>query len=278
MRVEQALQGALGARPTSPNDADIGRQPDPATRPPRKVTLAGGAGALGSAVLEALLADGRWSEVEVWITQPLTVLLPRLSGRRWDAGDVRAAPSTSGVAPVAVIVFDRARGAHGREAALWLPEARDLLAWARARHAEGARELVVVSPVDTAHWPAALRQGLATLDEQAVAALGWDRLVWLRPASQARSSTGHGLQRLADGVLAQLRWMVPTAQQPLRSSAVARVAAALAAGLPGWSAGVRVLPADLLWQAVQSEDIPGWLQAWWHGETPPPRRAAPRRL
>jgi hypothetical protein len=228
-------------------------------------------------VLEALLGDGRIDAVQVWVERPLAALLPRLATRHF--ADAPGAPAGgASVDRVAVLVFDRRRGRHGREAAFWMPEPADLVSWALARHAEGVRSLVVVSPVNMTRWPAALREGLATLDEQAVSALDWQHLVWVRPAERAVPAPSQGLQRVADQVLAQLHWMVPTAHQPLRASAVSRLVAGVVTGLATWSPATRVLAADTLWQLAQAPDAGSALQAWWTGAPLPRARAVPRRL
>ena len=72
-------------------------------------------------------------------------------------------------------------------------------------------------PHASGSMPAALAAGLASLDEQAVAALGFVRVAILRPAAPPGAATSSGLQRVADIVLAQLRIMVPQTLQPVRA-------------------------------------------------------------
>ena len=113
----------------------------------------------------------------------------------------------------------------------------------------------------------ALQQGLASLDEAAVAALGFEHLVFMR---MAQSSGGDGAaldapHRLARWMLSQVRWMIPQREQPVRAETVAAVAAALVRQLPAAAAGTRVLPAALLWQAAQQRDAEAVVAAWLAG-------------
>ena len=82
----------------------------------------------------------------------------------------------------AVVVFDRARHANGREAAFGHPQPADLPALATQLRQVGVTSLVVVVPHAPGLLPQALKAGLATLDEGAVAALGFAHLVFMRSA------------------------------------------------------------------------------------------------
>jgi hypothetical protein len=168
-------------------------------------------------------------------------------------------------ADAALVVFDRARRAFGRERAFVRPEPLALPALATRLHAAGVRSLVVVVPHRPALLPMALQQGLASMDEAAVAALGFEHLVFMRMAQAADATGGAALsapQRLARWMLSQLHWMVPQREQPVRADTVARVAAALAVDLPDAPPGTRVLPAALLWQAAQQRDAQALVGTW----------------
>ena len=84
------------------------------------------------------------------------------------------------------------------------------------------------------------------------------------------------LQRLADGVLAQMQMMVATPDQPVRAAKVAQFVLELAAQLPASSPGTRVAPPELVWQAAQLRDAESLVRAWLaRGEVPttkPPQR------
>ena len=165
------------------------------------------------------------------------------------------------------------------------PRGRDLVSERRlvgrraaALRAVGVGTLVVVVPHAPGALPQALKAGLASLDEGAVAALGFDRLVFMRPAqSVAGGPPGRSApERLAHWLLGQLHWMVPTADQPVRSATVARAAAHLAAALPHAACGTRVMPPELLWAAAQAPTSDTAVDAWLAGQgipmTPARRR------
>jgi hypothetical protein len=145
------------------------------------------------------------------------------------------------------------------------PDPLALPALAARLHDAGVRTLVLVVPHQPALLPMALQQGLASMDEAAVAALGFERLVFMRMAQASDGAVGSirsAPQRLARRMLAQLHWMVPQREQAVRVDTVARVAAALASRLSHAAPGTRVLPAALLWQAAQQRDPAAVVQAW----------------
>ena len=132
------------------------------------------------------------------------------------------------------------RHANGRELAFVRPRPHDLPMLARWLHTRGTRRLVVVLPHSPASLPDALKRGLANLDEHAVAALGFEQLVFVRSAQKPGSArAAQWLQRLADGVLAQLQLMVAAPDQPVRAAKVARFVLELAAQLPASEPGTR---------------------------------------
>lgn len=230
--------------------------PRDATRP-RRVLVLGGGGVLGAAVLERLLALGRFAHVGVWTVAPLQTALRRLEPVA-DAQWAAFAPDT------ALVVFDRERHANGRDEAFARPAPAALPALAGHLKALGVRTLVVVVPHAPGRLPQALRAGLASLDEGAVAALGFDRLVFMRAAQAGGAAAGAAAApaRLARWMLSQLHWMVPQREQPVRSATVARVAARLAAVLPEAAPGDRVMPPELLWAAAQRPDDDSVVDAW----------------
>jgi hypothetical protein len=235
----------------------------PAMRP-RRVLVVGGGGVLGSAVLEHLLGSGHFARVGVWTVAPLQPALRRLE-------PVAEAQWPAFAADTALVVFDRERHANGRDEAFGRPDPAGLVALARRLRAEGVSTLLVVVPHAAGRLPQALRVGLASLDEGAVASLGFPHLVFMRLA-QSGGADGRPMTapaRLARWMLSQLHWMVPQAEQPVRSVTVARVAARLAAVLPEAASGTRVLPPELLWAAAQQPASDAVVDAWLAGETPP---------
>lgn len=247
------------------------------------VLLAGAGGALGSAVLEALLAGRRFAPVRVLATRALSTAMQGLEVIVVDelAGTTARLPidDAEPLADTALIVFDRARHANGRELAFVRPAPAELVVLATWLLARGVRNLVVVLPHAPAQLPEALKVGLANLDEQAVSALGFERLVFVRSA-QAPADGGDAswAQRLANGLLAQLHLMVASTQQPVRAGKVAQFVAELAAQLAGGPAGTRVVPPELVWQAAQARTPAELVGIWLRGGTLPPLNAPRRRM
>lgn len=260
-RLGEALRGARHApRPAAPSGA-------------RRVLVAGGGGALGSAVLEGLLASHAFEPVFVLVTQELRTALRGLTPLAWP-DDASPMPGA-----VAVVVFDRPRKANGREAAFFRPEAEALEPLARMLHARGVTRLVVVMPHTMAGLPQALQQGFATLDEQAVAALGFEQMVLVRTAQPPQASrSASALQRLADWTLSQLRVLVPQVEQPVRPVHVAALAVELARQLPAASAGTRVFAPEQVWAAAQSRDLPRFVADRLAGRPTGPVTVTPPRM
>jgi hypothetical protein len=236
----------------------------PAPQAARRAIVAGAAGPLGSLVLEQLLAGGVFQEVQALVVGPLAPALRGLAALHVDELARGAAPR----ADTAVVVFDRERFSFGREAAFARVPPQDLPALAASLHQAGVAHLVVVLPQAPALLPQALRAGLASLDERSVAALGFAHVVFIRPA-QEPSATGPvplpWLPRLARWWLAQLRWMVPQRDQPVRAAKVAPFVAQVAGQLPQARPGTRVAGPEWVWLAAQpggsaAEVARHWLQ------------------
>lgn len=230
----------------------------PALRRLECALVVGGGGALGSALLGEALVAGRFQRVAAVVTSPLASALrgfDPLPAAALRAGDARGAE-------LAFVVFERTRHSNGRDDAFLQPAPQDLLPIATALRAAGVRRLVVVVPHAPALLPQALKAGFASLDEGAVAALGFEHLVFLR-AAQAGTADADGsrLQRFAAWWLGQLALMVPAREQPVRAVKLAALVVQLARLLPTAAPGTRVVPQELLWQASQA-DAEAVLGAW----------------
>ena len=223
------------------------------------VLVVGAGGTLGSAVLAEALVAGRFQRVSAVVAAPLASTLKGLHALTLNAlqgGD--ALPCD-----LAFLVFERQRHSNGRDDAFVQPEAADLLPLARQLHRAGVRQLMVVVPHAPALLPHALKAGFASKDEGAVAALGFEHLVFVRAAQQGTAAPGEkGLQRFATWWLSQLNWMVPTSDQPVRAVKLAALVVQLARRLPEAAPGTRVLPPEVLQQASQAEDPEQALRAW----------------
>jgi len=253
----------------------------PAARRPA-VLVVGAGGALGSAVVEALLAGGAFAPVRVLVAQDLRAGLDGLESVAapvsFDADPGADAQASAPLADTALIVFDRIRHANGRDDAFWRAEPALLPAIAAWLQRGGVRRLLVVLPHQVATLPQALKAGLASLDEQAVAALGFEHFIIVRSAQPPAASPNRGLQKLADLVLAQLRLMTPQPEQPVRAKKVAELAARLAARLPSAAPGTRVMAPEWVWHAAQVVHIDTVVDAWLAGRPPPPRPTGKIRL
>lgn len=232
----------------------------------RRVLVVGAGGVLGSAVVEQLLGSHRFQRVAALVQQPVQAAM-----KGFVAVQDSDAALHAFAADTALVVFDRAREAHRREVAFVRVQPAALPGLAARLQAAGARRLIVVVPHRASLLPMALQQGLATLDEAAVAALGFEQLVFMRMAQSDRADLDAGAdpaslpQRLAGWMLSQLHWLVPQHEQPVQAVTVARVAAALALQLSAARHGTRVLPSQLLWHAAQQRDVRDTVQAWLDG-------------
>ncbi len=149
------------------------------------------------------------------------------------------------------MLFDPPRLFYDRERALWTPEPAQLPGLARWLHASGVHTLALVLPHDQGRLPDALKRGLASLDEHAVAALGFQRLIIIRsarkPAAAAPGTLAHRLARL---MLSVFQYMVPSSEQPVRAATVARL---LALALESAPPGIHVASPETVWQAAQGD-------------------------
>lgn len=230
-----------------PTDALHAAQRPPPPRPEarQRAIVIGAGGALGSALLEHALAGERFAGVAAVVTAPLRIGMRGLRAVTLPALD-------QGGADLAFLVFERHRHANGRDDTFLRPQVEDLATLAGALHRAGVRRLLVVVPHAPALLPQALKAGLGTLDEAAVAALGFEQLVFVRAATAGgRRGGGHWLDRAVGWWLSQLAWMVPQREQPVRTVRLAELVVQLAVRLPQARSGTRVLPPEVLWQAAQ---------------------------
>lgn len=255
---------------------------------PGHLVVAGAAGPLGAAVLEQSLALTHWPRVSALVTQPLEVALRGLAAVQVDPAHLDDAPALRPAPDTAIVVFDREGSRHGREAAFLRPRPGELPAFAGWLQRQGVRRLLLVMPHAPSLLPQALKAGLANLDEQAVAALGFEQFVIVRPtrsgpdgrdraAAGANSRMTRWLSSLANGVLSQLQWMVPQREQPLRAGKVAHFVMALARAMPEAGAGTRVAPPELVWDWAQPAGGDRLLQCWLREGRWDPPMVAPGR-
>jgi hypothetical protein len=226
--------------------------------PFQALLVAGATGVLGNEVLRRLVGLGRFPVTQVLAREPIraglrgvgVTVVPQDDPDRWPAG----------VADTAVVMFDPPRMFYERERALWTPLPEQLPALARWLHRSGVHTLAIVLPHVQGRLPEALKRGLASLDEHAVASLGFDRLLIVRSA-QLPAAAAHrtALHALAHWMLSIFRYMLPGSEQPVRSVKVAEfVTVALRLAPPG----IHVAAPEVVWRAAQGAVEPAvrqWL-------------------
>ena len=222
-----------------------------------RLLIAGATGVLGNEVLRRLAGSSSYASTQVLAREPMTEGLRNVRMTLVAGDDPRA--WTPAQAEVAVVLFDPPRMFYERERALWTPEPQQLVPLAQWLRASGVRTLAIVLPHAPGRLPEALKRGLANLDEQAVAALGFERLLILRSA-QKPGAVKHpnAGARLAHWMLGIFKYMVPSSEQPVRAS---RVADLLAAALRIAPPGIHVAPPELVWQAAQ-QDVSSVARGW----------------
>lgn len=250
----------------------VQRGPAPGVRPQGRLLIAGATGALGNELLRILAGSHRYAHTQVLACEPMqdglrgvqSVLMPPDDGAPASGDAIDHWPRVA--ADVALVCFDPPRLFHDRERALWTPQPEQLPRIARWLRGCGVRTLAVVQPHAQGRLPEALKRGLASMDEQAVAAMGFERLILVRSASKpAKGARGSFAQRVAEWMLSIGRFMVPASEQPVRASVVARfVDAALKLAPPG----THVAPPELVWRAAQG-DTEAVVRAWLPGDPPP---------
>ena len=225
-------------------------------RQPRLV-IAGATGALGNEVLRRLVGLQQFESTQVLAREPIK------AGLRGVAATVVPPGSPAGwpllPADIGLVMFDPPRLFHDRERALWTPQPEDLLEVAGWMRRSGVATLAVVLPHAQGRLPEALKRGLANLDEQAVAALGFERLLYVRSAQKAAAAAPGGfLPAVARWMLSTLKYMIPSSEQPVRAVKVAQfVAAALQLAPPG----IHIAAPEMVWRAAQG-DLDAQLRQW----------------
>ncbi len=236
--------------PISPNQAlqAAARSALPPKSNKPELLLAGATGVLGNAVLRRLSGIGRYAHTRVLACEPMAQSVREIS-LHLVAGPPSDWPALAARCDVAVVMFEPPRMFYERERALWTPLPEQLPSLAAWLHAQGVRTLAVVLPHAQGTLPDALKAGLATLDEQALAALGFERLLIFRSAERPMTaSSTHLLEKLAHWMLSIFKFMVPTQEQPVRPTKLAEmVDAALQHALPG----IYVLGPQEVWALAQ---------------------------
>jgi hypothetical protein len=222
-----------------------------------RLLIAGATGVLGNEVLRRLVGSAVFARTQVLAREPITAGMRGVRTTVVPSDDPAQWPPAA--ADVGVVLFDPPRLFYDRERALWTPTPEQLVPLARWLRTSGVKTLAIVLPHAPGRLPEALKRGLASLDEQAVASLGFDRLLLLRSAQKpAAVRESNALVRLADWMLAIFKYMIPSSEQPVRAVKVAEL---LALALRIAPPGIHVAAPDLVWQASQG-DLPEVARRW----------------
>lgn len=223
-----------------------------------RLLIAGAAGVLGGEVLRQLAGSAAFARTRVLAREPIragmrsveAVVVPSDDPAQWPAE-----PADTGV-----ILFEPPRLFYDRERALWTPQPAQLSQVAAWMRKCGVRTLAVVLPHAPGRLPEALKRGLANLDEHAVAALGFECLLFIRAPQKPRPQAAIGpAQRLAAFMLSTFKYMVPGSEQPVRARKVAQLLAAALELAPG---GIHVAAPETVWRAAQAGDMRASVRQW----------------
>jgi hypothetical protein len=112
---------------------------------------------------------------------------------------------------------------------------------------------VVVTPVNEATLPNALRHGLRDVQEHALTQLNFDHVLLIRPARRSGSDAAAQsvLERLAAWMLSVMRYMVPQREQMVLTEKVASFVGNALKLLPAAAHGTYVADATTLWHSAQ---------------------------
>jgi hypothetical protein len=227
-------------------------------RKPRLV-IAGATGVLGNEVLRRLVGLQQFEATQVLAREPITPALQGVTATLVASDSPDDWPLCA--AETGVILFDPPRLFYQRERALWTPRPDQLPQLARWMRRSGITTVAVVLPHAQGRLPEALKRGLASLDEQAVAALGFERLLLIRSAQKPGAVKAAGiLSRVAHWMLSVSKFMVPSSEQPVRAPKVAEL---LVVALRLAPTGIHIAAPELVWRAAQGDlrEIAGqWLQ------------------
>jgi hypothetical protein len=238
---------------------------DPVPSSP-SLLVAGATGVMGNEVLRRLVGTRRFGAAHVLAKRAMRAGLPGVHLLELPGDEPQAWPPLAVKTDVAVVMFDPPRAHYGRERALWTPQPSQLPALATWLHAGGVRTLAIVLPHDQGRLPDAVKHGLANLDEQAVASMGFERLLLVRSARKPGGLPGDASapQKLAAWMLSIFQYMLPTSEQPVRA---AKVAELLDLALQMAPPGIHVAAPQTVWQAAQG-DAAAVLGRWLNGAGP----------
>jgi hypothetical protein len=218
-----------------------------------QVLLAGAGGALGRALMARLALSSVSSVLHIAGLAAHVSSSARVKAWLVTPGVPTAPWGTSRVVPDVAVIALGLPAVRATEQVWWQPKPSELLPFVQHLYLLGTRRLVLVMPHEPGKLPNALKHGLASLDEQAIAALGFDHLLIVRspqrPADLAAANWGEKLARL---MLSISSYLIPAADQPVRADGFAEFVAELIKA--SWALqieGAQVVPPETVWQALQ---------------------------
>ena len=227
-----------------------------------RLIIAGATGVLGAEVLRRLAGGGRFAHTQVLAKEPMASSLTQVSMVEV-TGDLVAWQAVP--AQVGVVMFEPPRLYYQRERTLWTPAPEQLLQLAQWLRRCGVHTLVVVVPHAQGRLPDAIKHGLANLDEQALAAVGFERLLLVRSAQKRLTTTAPGfLNKVAAWMLSTLSYMIPATEQPVRPIKLAEFIDVALHQLP---VGTHVASPELLWRSAEGADTQRIVSAWLNSST-----------
>ncbi len=219
--------------------------------------IAGATGALGNAVMQRLVGTHRFAHTQVLSREPIAQGM-RMVSLHVVAGELAAWPLPEQRSDTAVVMFEPPRMYYERERALWTPLPEQLPTLAAWLKSCGVQTLGIVLPHAQGSLPESLKRGLASLDEHALASIGFERLIIVRSAQKPVALVKtHPLEKLAHWMLGIFQFMVPSSEQPVRPTKIAQMVDALLQTAPR---GITVLTQEEVWALAQS-DIDGLTEA-----------------
>jgi hypothetical protein len=225
-----------------------------------RLLIAGATGALGNEVVRRLVGLQHFESTCVLAGEAITPAIRGVAIGRVPSDPPARWPHTS--AETGVVMFDPPRLFYQRERALWTPGPEQLPELAGWMRGSGVTTLAVVLPHAQASLPEALKRGLASLDEQAVAALGFERFLLIRSAQKPAAARSRGiLPALAHRMISIAGLMVPGSEQPVRP---AKVAELLAVALQLAPPGIHIAAPELVWRAAHG-DVRATARHWLGG-------------
>jgi uncharacterized protein YbjT (DUF2867 family) len=213
----------------------------------RAALVAGATGLVGSALIDALLADSAVGKVHVLVRRKSAELGQR-SGVHQHGVDYAAGIGALPPADDAFCCLGTTIKAAGSKTAFRAVDHDAVLAFARAARAAGATRLCVVSALGADARSAIFYNRVKGEMEAAIATLGFPCVVIVRPSlllgdREALGQPARFGERAAMAAAAPVGWLIPKSVRPIEASTVARAMLRAVQSAPD---GVQILTSEQL--------------------------------